>query len=97
MDIMIQALTKASLPDCRSEATFYIWQRAPAGMSGCELAQKLLEIGIVSTPGQWLADTTAKGLNPGVDYIRLALVPPLLAVKEAAKRININYYSTTTS
>ena len=37
-DIMIKALAGAGLPPCTSDATFYLWQKAPTGMTGLELA-----------------------------------------------------------
>ena len=86
-DILLAALHRAGLPPCYSAATFYLWQRAPAGTTGVELAQKLLELGIVVTPGAWLADNTGNGCNPGRDYVRFALVPTLHEVEEATRRL----------
>ena len=37
-------------------------------------------------PGQYLS-RAAHGVNPGVGYVRMALVPPLDACAEAATRI----------
>ncbi len=87
MNILVSALTKAGLPKCESEATFYLWQKAPEELDGVGLAQKLLDIGIVVTPGAWLSDSTAEGVNPGENYVRFALVAPLGLVREAAGRI----------
>jgi LL-diaminopimelate aminotransferase len=87
MDVITCALQRIHLPACASEATFYLWQRAPKGMTGLGLAEKLLEAGIVVTPGEWLSDETAQGLNPGREYMRFALVPTLDEIQEAAERI----------
>ena len=52
------------------------------------MAKKLLEkdTAVVTTPGSWLSQEV-RGINPGEGFIRLALVPALEKVKEAAKRI----------
>jgi LL-diaminopimelate aminotransferase len=86
-EAMLAALGAAGLPPCRSEATFYLWQKAPAGMTGVDFAAKLLEIGVVTTPGEWIADATAEGVNPGRGYVRFALVPPTAQVEAAAARL----------
>jgi len=87
---MINALTNAGLPKCVSDATFYLWQKAPDGMNGIELAQKFLEIGIVVTPGAWISDITDSGINPGIDYVRFALVASDAKIDEAVERIAKN-------
>ena len=88
-DLLCDALVAAGLPDCRPPATIYVWQRAPAGMSAVEFATALLqpEIGIVTTPGPWIADPTADGSNPGEEYVRFALVPAIEATERAAELI----------
>jgi LL-diaminopimelate aminotransferase len=86
-EVMLAALSAAGLPPCPSEATFYLWQRAPSGLGGVELSRRLLEVGIVTTPGEWISDVTADGVNPGRDFVRFALVPPMEQVKDAAARI----------
>lgn len=74
MEIMTKTLSAIGLKECKSDATFYIWQKAPVGMSGVDLAKKLLEIGVVVTPGEWISDTCEDGSNPGKNYVRFALV-----------------------
>lgn len=85
--IILKALSRAGLPPCLSVATFYLWQSAPQGMTGLQLAQKLLSLGIVVTPGEWISDITSGGINPGKNYVRIALVPPLKKIIVAAKRL----------
>jgi LL-diaminopimelate aminotransferase len=85
--LMLAALAKTGLPPCTSDATFYLWQKAPAEMTGLELARRLLELGIVVTPGQWISDQTTDGSNPGADYVRLALVASKDDVLEAQRRL----------
>jgi LL-diaminopimelate aminotransferase len=88
-DILIRALKKAGLPDCTPEATIYVWQRVPQGMTSVEFASRLLapDIAIVTTPGAWISDKTADGRNPGEGYVRFALVPSVQQTKEAAKKL----------
>jgi LL-diaminopimelate aminotransferase len=88
-DIMVDAFRAAGLPDCAPEATIYIWQKCPKGVSSVEFAKALLapEIAVVTTPGTWLSDKMPDGSNPGEGYIRLALVPTIEETKKAAERI----------
>lgn len=88
-EITFSALRTAGLASCISDATFYIWQKAPNGMTGIEFARKFLEQGIVVTPGEWISDPASDtGINPGKNYVRLALVCSLEDVKEAATRMS---------
>lgn len=88
-DLLVDAFLRIKLPDCTPEATIYLWQKVPEGMTSVEFAQKLLspEIAIVTTPGAWISDKTETGLNPGEGYVRFALVPSLKNTREAARRI----------
>jgi aspartate/methionine/tyrosine aminotransferase len=87
--VLVRALVAAGLPDCTPAATLYVWQRAPKGMSGVDLAQRLLDpsIAVVTTPGEWLSDPVADGTNPGAGHVRFALVPSLADTRLAAQRI----------
>ena len=85
-DIMIDALTSYGLERPKGNATFYLWQKAPKGMSSIEFAALLADKGIVVTPGALISDTV-EGLNPGKDFVRFALVPTVEDIKEAALRI----------
>jgi LL-diaminopimelate aminotransferase len=88
-DVLGAGLRAAGLEDCTPAATLYVWQRAPAGMSGVDFAGRLLEedVAVVTTPGEWISDPTADGRNPGAGYVRFALVPSLEDVERAAARI----------
>ena len=90
--IILPALAAAGLPPCAGAATFYLWQRAPDGMTGLELARKFLEVGIVVTPGAMISDVVADGSNPGVPYVRFALVPDVGEVEEAARRMGVKEF-----
>lgn len=88
-DLLVDAFKRIKLPDCTPDATIYLWQKVPDGMTSVEFAQKLLspEIAIVTTPGSWISDKTENGLNPGEGYVRFALVPSIKNTREAARRI----------
>ena len=88
-DILLSALEDAGMEVSRPEATFYIWQKTPEGMSDIDFAKKLLEpeIGIVVTPGSLISDECEGGVNPGAGYVRFALMPTMNEVKEAAEKI----------
>ena len=62
-----------------SEATLYLWLRVPAGRTSASYALRLLEQGIVVSPG------TAFGAA-GEGYVRVSLVPTLQDVEEAIER-----------
>jgi LL-diaminopimelate aminotransferase len=86
-DLICGALAKLGLPDCTPKASLYIWQKAPAGMSGEDFATLLIEKAhVVTTPGEWLSDEVG-GDNPGAGHVRFAMVPTLEEVKQAAEKI----------
>lgn len=87
-DLIVDAFSRAGLPRCAPRGTIYIWQRVPDGYTSLSFAKKLLEpeVGVVTTPGSWISQE-AHGVNPGEGYIRLALVPPMKKIEEAAERI----------
>ena len=92
MDVMIYALNEIGLETRYPKATFYIWQKTPAGMSSLDFAKKLLQdkIAIVTTPGAWISKEV-DGENPGEGYVRIALVPSIEDTKEAAERLKKHY------
>ena len=92
-DIMIDALKKIGLKVRVPQATFYIWQKAPDGMSSLDFTKKLLEkeLAIVTTPGSWISKEI-DGFNPGEGFVRFALVPDVEETKEAALKL-MEYYN----
>jgi len=62
-----------------SEATFYLWMRAPEG-DDVGFVESLLRLGIVTTPGSFLGEG-------GEGYVRWALVPTLERCREAMARL----------
>ncbi|MEN8186021.1 MAG: aminotransferase class I/II-fold pyridoxal phosphate-dependent enzyme [Bacteroidota bacterium] len=93
LTILTQTLQETGLPVCTSESTFYLWQKAPDGMSGIDLARAFLEAGIVTTPGEWISDEISDGSNPGTGYVRFAVVPSMETFMkgiEKIKQLNFN-------
>jgi len=87
-DLIVDAFVDAGLPECRPEATLYVWQRVPEGFTSVSFAERLLhpEIAIVTTPGSCVGEETSDG-NPGEGFVRLALVPSVEDCELAAERI----------
>lgn len=86
-DIMGEAFRQIGLKDCTPQATIYIWQKVPLGLSSLEFSRRLIkEKAIVTTPGSVLS-REIDGINPGDKYVRFALVPSIKECKEAARRI----------
>jgi N-succinyldiaminopimelate aminotransferase len=80
MEILVPVMP-ARLPD----AGFYLWLRVP--LADAAFAQQLYRDYNVSVlPGSFLARDSG-GVNPGKDFVRIALVAELSQTVEAAKRI----------
>ena len=88
-EILMEALRSAGMEVHEPAATFYIWQKVPAGITDVDFAKKLLdpEVGIVVTPGSLISDECEGGVNPGAGYVRFALMPTMEEVKTAAEKI----------
>lgn len=79
------ALLASVMPVSRPDAGFYLWIKTP--ISDTAFAQQLYRDYNVSVlPGSFLARET-HGINPGANFIRLALVADLDETLEAARRI----------
>ncbi len=78
-------LAKEILGTAVPEATFYIWLKVENAL---EFTLKLYEkYNVKVLPGEYLAREDAKGENPGIGYVRIALVENETKTKEALKRI----------
>ena len=74
-----------ALPLTKPDASFYLWAKTP--IKGEFFAQQLFaQQKVTVLPGSYLA-RAADGINPGEDYVRMALVAPLAECIEAAERI----------
>jgi len=63
-----------------SEATFYLWARAPGG-DDVAFVERLMRVGLVAMPGSFLGEA-------GAGYVRWALVPTLEECREAVTRLD---------
>jgi acetylornithine aminotransferase len=66
--LLLGLFERAGLRVAGSAATMYLWVATPDGESSETLAERLLEAGVVVTPGSYLGPS-------GEGYVRLALVP----------------------
>ena len=81
----VVTLLAPALPVSRPDAGFYLWVRTP--VADTTFAQRLhRDYNVSVLPGSFLA-REARGVNPGSDFIRLALVASLDETLEAARRI----------
>lgn len=79
------ALTREILGCEVSDATFYIWLKVDdAKAFTCKLYK---EYNVKVLPGEFLAREDANGINPGVGFVRIALVENEEKTKEALLRI----------
>ena len=68
--VLADALVQAGVRLVGSEATMYLWARTPDGEASEELATRLLEHGVLVSPGSYFGPS-------GEGYFRMALVPSL--------------------
>jgi N-succinyldiaminopimelate aminotransferase len=81
----VTELLKKTLPVSMPDAAFYLWIRTP--ISDVEFTRQLYrDYNVTVLPGSYLA-RYANGINPGENFIRIALVAPLAECAEAAGRI----------
>ena len=72
---------RTEMPD----GAFYLWVRTP--IDDAEFARRLhAQYNVLVLPGSFLA-RSARGVNPGANHVRIALVPPLAECTEAMERI----------
>ncbi|MFM9834655.1 MAG: succinyldiaminopimelate transaminase [Methylophilaceae bacterium] len=80
---LLQGKLEVEMPD----AAFYLWAKTP--ISDTEFTLKLYrDFNVTVLPGSYLA-REAHGINPGKNFVRLALVASLEECVEAANRINL--------
>jgi N-succinyldiaminopimelate aminotransferase len=79
------ALLAPALPVSKPDAGFYLWVKTPvADTTFAQLLHRDYNVSVL--PGSFLA-REARGVNPGSNFIRLALVASLDETLEAARRI----------
>jgi LL-diaminopimelate aminotransferase len=79
-DLMVEGLREAGFELESPKATFYLWIEVPKGYTSAQLATRLLEKGVVVTPGNGFGE-------PGEGYIRIALTQKRDRLSEAIERI----------
>jgi LL-diaminopimelate aminotransferase len=79
-DLMIKGLREVGFDLETPKASFYLWIRVPTGYTSTQLATKLLEKGVVVTPGNGFGE-------PGEGYFRIALTERKERLEEALGRI----------
>jgi len=78
-------LVPAQLRTAMPEGGFYLWTGTPIG--DAEFVRRLYaDYNVLALPGSYLA-RDAHGENPGRNFMRIALVPPLAECVEAMQRI----------
>ena len=77
-EVVLTALERMGLHWSGSQATFYVWLRAPSGDDLAD-ATALLDAGVVVTPGRAFGPA-------GLGWLRLALVPDVEGCSEAMRR-----------
>lgn len=81
----VVAILKPVLPVMMPDAGFYLWIRTP--IADTDFAQQLYrDYHVTVLPGSYLA-REAQGVNPGENFVRLALVASTAETIEAAQRI----------
>jgi succinyldiaminopimelate transaminase len=78
--VLLGLLERRGIRVAGSQATIYLWVEAPGGESSEGFAERLLEAGVVVTPGSYLGEA-------GEGYVRFALVPTEDECREAAERL----------
>ena len=82
----VTPLLQQNLAVVEPDAAFYLWARTP--IADTEFALGLYrDYNVTVLPGSFLA-REARGINPGRDFVRIALVAPLAECLDAAQRIN---------
>ncbi len=81
----VQEILGAVLPVTQPEAAFYLWIRTPIADTAYALAL-YRDYNVTVLPGSFLA-RNAQGINPGENFVRLALVAETSKTVEAAYRI----------
>lgn len=84
--IAVDDILKDSLNPQLPDAAFYLWAKTP--IDGIEFTRELYrQQNVTVVPGSFLS-RDANGMNPGQDYVRMALVASLDECVEAAQRIH---------
>ena len=87
-EILLKLFKNLNFEKPVSDATFYLWLKIPLHIGDDIIFSKmLLDKGIIVTPGSMIAEDI-NHINPGKGFVRMALVPTIDKVREAANRLN---------
>jgi len=81
----VTAILREVVPVRMPEAAFYLWLQTPIG--DVDFSRELFaQHNVTVLPGSYLA-REVRGVNPGRNFVRIALVPALAECLEAARRL----------
>jgi succinyldiaminopimelate transaminase len=78
--LLLELFARKGVNVAGSRATIYLWVEVPGDESSEAFAERLLEAGVVVTPGSYLGDA-------GEGYVRFALVPTEEECRRAVERL----------
>ena len=81
-DLMVNGLKEIGFKVESPKATFYLWIETPKGYTSAQFTNKLLEKGVVVTPGNGFGE-------PGEGYVRIALSAKRSRLEEAVQRMKV--------
>ena len=79
-DALVDGLRSIGWHVEKPKATFYVWASTPGGAPSLEFSMRLLDAGVVATPGIGFGEY-------GEGYIRFALTVPVKTINEAVMRL----------
>jgi len=79
-DILMEGLISTGWKVSKPEATFYIWAKVPKRYTSIQTVEKLLEAGILSTPGNALGPS-------GEGYVRFSLTVDTKKIVKAVEKL----------
>ena len=82
---LVVDILKPVLPVTLPDASFYLWLPVPISDTAFALGLHR-DYNVTVLPGSFLA-RDVRGINPGENYVRIALVAPLQETRDAAQRI----------
>jgi acetylornithine aminotransferase len=77
-EILLGVVRRKGIRVAGSEATMYLWLEVPGGVGSEEFAERLLEHGLIVSPGSFFGEA-------GEGYWRMALVPTEAECRRAAE------------
>lgn len=79
-DVLVKGLRELGLNVEKPRATFYVWCEVPEGYTSIDFTKKLLDLGILVTPGVGFGEN-------GEGFVRFALTKDLKMIEEAVERL----------